>query len=95
MVFLRIRVGSCQILPNIMERRRKGLVHTDMGVEEVNLTIRQGEFVFVVGASGSGKSTLLRLITGEIRPNEGRVYPKTWNLFPNRKEASACARPSS
>ena len=55
------------------KRRRKGLVHTDMGVEEVNLTIRQGEFVFVVGASGSGKSTLLRLITGEIRPNEGRV----------------------
>ena len=54
------------------KRRRKGLVHTDMGVEEVNLTIRQGEFVFVVGASGSG-STLLRLITGEIRPNEGRV----------------------
>ena len=42
-------------------------------MEEVNLTIRQGEFVFVVGASGSGKSTLLRLITGEIRPNEGRV----------------------
>ena len=55
------------------KRRRKGLVHTDMGVEEVNLTIRQGEFVFVVGASGSGKSTLLRLITGEIRPNGGRV----------------------
>ena len=55
------------------KRRRKGLVHTDMGVEEVNLTIRQGEVVFVVGASGSGKSTLLRLITGEIRPNEGRV----------------------
>ena len=55
------------------KRRRKGLVHTDMGVEEVNLTIRQGEFVFVVGASGSGKSTLLRLITGEAKPNEGRV----------------------
>lgn len=37
------------------KRRRKGPVHIDMGVEEVNLTIRQGEFVFVVGASGSGK----------------------------------------
>jgi len=55
------------------KRRRKRPVHTDMGVEEVNLTIRQGEFVFVVGASGSGKSTLLRLITGEAKPNEGRV----------------------
>ena len=55
------------------KRRRKGPVHIDMGVEEVNLTIRQGEFVFVVGASGSGKSTLLRLITGETKPNQGRV----------------------
>ena len=56
------------------KRRRKGPQHVDMGVEEVDLTIHQGEFVFVVGSSGSGKSTLLRLITGEERPSEGRVY---------------------
>lgn len=54
-------------------RRRKGALHINMGVEEVDLTIRQGEFVFVVGSSGSGKSTLLRLIAGEERPNQGRV----------------------
>jgi len=45
-----------------------------MGVEDVELTIHQGEFVFVVGGSGAGKSTLLRLISGEDRPSAGRVY---------------------
>ena len=56
------------------KRRRKGPVHQEMGVEGVDLTIRQGEFVFVVGGSGAGKSTLLRLITGETKPDEGKVY---------------------
>ena len=56
------------------KRRRKGLAHVNMGVDGVDLTIRQGEFVFVVGSSGAGKSTLLRLMTGEERPDQGRVY---------------------
>ena len=56
------------------KRKRKGPVHQDTGVEDVELTIHQGEFVFVVGGSGAGKSTLLRLITGEIKPNLGKVY---------------------
>ena len=55
-------------------RRRRGAPHQNMGVEDANLTIRQGEFVFVVGSSGAGKSTLLRLITGQTRPNRGKVY---------------------
>ena len=57
-----------------LKRRRKGPIHRDMGVEEVDLTIHQGEFVFVVGGSGAGKSTLLRLITGEVKPSQGTVY---------------------
>jgi len=56
------------------KRRRKSPIHQDMGVEEVELTIHQGEFVFVVGGSGAGKSTLLRLISGEERPSQGKVY---------------------
>lgn len=56
------------------KRRRKGLIHQNMGVEGVELTIHQGEFVFLVGGSGAGKSTLLRLITGETKPSQGKVY---------------------
>ena len=56
------------------KRRRKGPVHQEMGVEDVDLTIHQGEFIFLVGGSGAGKSTLLRLITGQARPTRGKVY---------------------
>lgn len=47
---------------------------------ELELTIRQGEFVFIVGSSGSGKSTLLRLMTGELRPDGGSCYLDRMNL---------------
>ena len=42
-------------------------------VKDVNLTIREGEFVALLGPSGCGKSTLLRIITGLQPPTEGRV----------------------
>ena len=44
-----------------------------IAVKDVNLTIREGEFVALLGPSGCGKSTLLRIITGLQRPAEGRV----------------------
>ena len=43
------------------------------GVENIDLTIEQGEFVFVIGSSGAGKSTLLNLISETIKPDRGRV----------------------
>lgn len=46
----------------------------EAAVRDVNLTVKQGEFVFVVGSSGAGKSTLLQLMSGEIKPERGKVY---------------------
>jgi ATP-binding cassette subfamily F protein 3 len=40
---------------------------------EVNLTLRQGERIALVGANGSGKTTLLRGIVGQVAPLAGRV----------------------
>ncbi|WP_108003966.1 ABC transporter ATP-binding protein [Mycoplana dimorpha] len=43
-------------------------------LEDVSLTIREGEIVGLLGRSGSGKSTLLRIIAGLIRPSSGSVH---------------------
>lgn len=42
-------------------------------VRDVDLTIRQGEFLFVTGSSGAGKTTLLRLISGELQADQGTI----------------------
>jgi glycine betaine/proline transport system ATP-binding protein len=42
-------------------------------LNEVNLSIRQGEIYAIMGLSGSGKSTLVRCINGLVQPTSGRV----------------------
>jgi putative spermidine/putrescine transport system ATP-binding protein len=46
---------------------------TDVGVHGIDLGIRRGELLAVIGASGCGKSTLLKIIAGFIQPSHGRV----------------------
>ena len=42
-------------------------------LDKVNIHIKEGEFVFIVGDSGSGKSTLIRLLLKELEPTEGTI----------------------
>lgn len=42
-------------------------------LRDVNMTIRQGETVGIIGTNGSGKSTILKIITGVLNPTAGQV----------------------
>ena len=56
-------------------------------LNDINIRVNDGEFVFIVGDSGAGKSTLLKLLTREIQPSSGRVFVNGYNLkkLRNRK----------
>jgi cell division transport system ATP-binding protein len=45
-----------------------------IALEDINLEIKLGEFVSIVGQSGAGKSTLLKLIYAEESPTEGQIF---------------------
>lgn len=49
-------------------------------LDDVNITIEQGEFVAVIGTSGSGKSTLLNMLGGLDRPSAGSVKVDHYEL---------------
>ena len=59
-------------------------VHKSFGNNEVlkgiNLHVREGEKVVIIGPSGSGKSTLVRLMNGLEEPTSGKVYIHTHEL---------------
>ena len=46
----------------------------NVGIEDVSVHIRPGEFVFLVGPSGAGKSTFIKLILRELEADEGEIF---------------------
>ena len=56
-----------------------------MALNNINVDIEAGEFVFIVGASGSGKSSFIRLLFREVLPSEGVLIVNGMNV-PNLKK---------
>lgn len=56
-------------LENVSKTYQQGVP----AVDNVNLHIEQGEFVFIMGSSGSGKSTLIKMLLKELEPTSGEI----------------------
>ncbi len=63
-------------LNNISKTYKTGVT----ALKDINLTIQDGEFCFIVGRSGSGKSTLVRLLTKELDPDYGSIIVNETDL---------------
>jgi len=58
-------------------------------IDQVSLSIDDGEFVTIMGRSGSGKSTLLSMLGALIRPTSGKVVVDSMDLYSLDKEQRA------
>lgn len=61
-------------------------------LNEVNLSIKSGEFVAIVGASGSGKSTLLHMLGGVDKPTGGKIFIENTEIASLKEDQLAVFR---
>lgn len=52
----------------------KGYVDESVALENVNLHVKKGEFLCIIGHTGSGKSTLMQHLNGLYKPTQGAIY---------------------
>lgn len=68
--------GSMLTLSHVFYEYEPGTPMAATGLDDVSLTIRQGEFLGIIGRTGSGKSTLIQHLNGLLKPSRGTV---SWN----------------
>lgn len=61
------------VLDSVGMTFNRGTPDENRALDGINLTVRQGDFVTVIGSNGAGKTTLYNAIAGTITPTEGRI----------------------
>ncbi len=56
-------------LTNVKKTYKTGVT----AIQDLNLSINKGEFVFIIGSTGCGKSTLIKMLYREEKPNSGQI----------------------
>ncbi len=92
-VILTLEADEVEILQTVHLCKTYGNAEAKvMALNNVNLSVRQGEFVAIVGASGSGKSSLLHLLGGVDRPTSGQVIIDGTEIYSKNEEELALFR---
>ena len=60
-------------LKNISKTFNPGTVNEKLALNNLNLTLNDGDFVTIIGGNGAGKSTMLNAIAGVWKPDEGKI----------------------
>ncbi|MBP3321182.1 MAG: ATP-binding cassette domain-containing protein, partial [Clostridia bacterium] len=60
-------------LQNISKTFNPGTINAKTALNGLNLTLKDGDFVTVIGGNGAGKSTMLNAIAGVWKPDEGKI----------------------
>ena len=60
-------------LRNLHKTFNPGTVNAKKALDGLELTLKEGDFVTVIGGNGAGKSTMLNAIAGVWRPDEGQI----------------------
>lgn len=76
---------------NISKKYEHGAVSLEV-LRNVNITIKKGEFVAVLGRSGSGKTTLLNILSGLDTPSGGKVFIDGIDVFGLKEEQRTMLR---
>ena len=76
---------------NLSKSYGKGEAKVD-AIKNINLSIKKGEFIAIVGPSGSGKSTLLHLLGGVDKPTSGNVFINDINIYDLKEKDLAIFR---
>jgi len=57
----------------VIQKLKKSYDGKSFVLKDINIEIKQGEFIAVIGSSGAGKSTLMRCINRLVEPNSGKI----------------------
>ncbi|MDO4490566.1 MAG: ABC transporter ATP-binding protein [Lachnospiraceae bacterium] len=82
------------VLSNIEKTFNKGTINEKKALNGLNLTLKDGDFVTVIGGNGAGKSTMLNMISGVYPIDKGRIMLDDVNIsrWPEHKRAKFLGR---
>ncbi|MBE6679915.1 MAG: ATP-binding cassette domain-containing protein, partial [Ruminococcaceae bacterium] len=81
-------------IKNVFKTFYPGTVNERVALDDVSLTLNDGDFVTVIGGNGAGKSTLLNIVSGTIPVDEGQVVIDGVDItnYPEHKRAKFLGR---